>query len=351
MSTDTYTPQVLVELRGRALGSSIYRDAWLAARRTVITATEAKVFLTGSVGDKHTIIREKVSGESSFKGNKYTENGNRREPHIIDWLSTTDGWEDCGILYHSADNARHAATPDAIRITFDEAIELAEIKTSKNDVSPGSEHFDRAGYYLQMQWQMWCTGASRVLYVWEQHNDDWSRWPEIGPEPLGEPLTQWIERDENVIRKLRRAADTWLVKLDEALASAPVIDPVLDALAVDVLEARALEASAKAAKDAAWKQLQGLLSERGELSQRSSSAQVTWTPAGESMVPASVVDEEAARAAHGHVWAKVFGARQKAEAAEREWAELLVSFTTVTEEAVRTSAKLTVTAVKKGADA
>lgn len=349
MTAPAIVSPILTALNTRVLASSEDRDAWLAARRPVITATEAKVFLTGSTGEKHQIIREKVTGESSFKGNQYTENGNRREPHIIAWLERF-GFAGCGLLIHADGVQRHAATPDAWRLTFDEEIELAEIKTSKNDVAPWTEHFDRAGYYLQMQWQMYCLGAARVLYVWEQHDDDWSRWPEVGPTPLGDPLTEWIDRDDEVIRKLIVQANRWLVKLDEALVAAPEVDPILDALAVDVLVGRREEAAGKAKKDDAWKRLLSALAGRGELSQRSGSAQVTWTPPATSSVPRAVVDEEAARAAHMNVWAKVHAARGKAAAAEAEWADVLTRFTTTSDESVTTSAKLTVTSVRKGGD-
>lgn len=350
MSAPTYTPQVLLDLNGRALASSEHRDAWLEARRTVVTATEAKVFLSGKTGEKHQIIREKVSGESSFTGNRYTENGNRREPHIIEWLGRL-GFVGCGVLFHAPGHPRHAATPDALRVTFDEEVELAEIKTSKNDVAPWTEHFERAGYYLQMQWQMWCTGAARVLYVWEQHNDDWSGWPQRSPEPLGEPLTEWIDRDDATIGKLRQAADRWLVRLDDQLALAkvgvaPEVDFVLDALAVDVLAGRREEAAGKAKKDESWKRLLGALAERGELSQRSSSAQVTWTPPTITEVPRVVVDEDSARAECAAIWdAKV--------AADKAWAEVLAypKFAREEIETVTTAGKLTVTAVKTKGEA
>lgn len=222
------------DLEARSLGSDSDREAWLEARRSVVTATEAKRLLMGGPKERQDaaaeMLREKVTGEQSFTGNHFTQWGKLREPVILDELAGR-GVVECGLLVHAEGNARHAATPDGIVIGFDGDVEaLVEIKTSKNDVSPGSgKTFD--GYLLQMQWQMHCTGAERVLYVWERHDNDWGTTDmdaltlANGPKP--EPLrTAWVERDQAVIDQLVAKADAFLAELDKALEAGEVTEAV-----------------------------------------------------------------------------------------------------------------------------
>lgn len=317
-------------LEVRALASSEDRETWLAARRNVITATEAKVLVTGAAGEKAKILEEKVSGESSFAGNRYTENGNRREPVILDWLAAS-GWIGCGILYAAEQNPRHAATPDAIRLDFDGDAELAEIKTSKHDVAPGTDAYERAGYFFQMQWQMYCVGARRVLYVWEQHNDDWSGWPEVGPVPLGEPRTEWVERDEKVIAKMIVAANRALVKLDalvEAKDLAPVIDEDVDTLAVNYLRGLASEKEGAELKTSSFKELMALVETDEDFVQESPLARVSFSAATTEDRPVVEIDVEAAKAAAPALYEGLSHALDDAEqarlAVDREQAAVVV---------------------------
>ncbi|WP_067198859.1 YqaJ viral recombinase family protein [Microbacterium sp. XT11] len=380
MSAQTYVPQVLADLESRSLGSSADRERWLEARRGVVTATEAKVFLAGTAREKNKIIEEKVSGVQSFHGNQYTEWGNLREPHIIAQLAGS-GYSECGVLYHAQENSRHAATPDAILVTWDDDIHLAEIKTSKHDLTPGpidedgylldvdqDSYFARSGYLSQMAWQFYCCGATEIEFVWEQHNDDWSGWDEhdrktwrmeTGPKPF--PIQRVrIRRSfvEPLIAKLIKAADRWLVKLDEALAQAQQtpekpFSPVLDALAVDVIRGRQIEAEGKAKKDPAWKALLAQLDEIGEdYQQESSSARITYTAPYEEEVEVVEQDIEAARAAAPEVWERLQRSTEESKAAAIAWAEVLKEHTTTRTETqiVKPRSPLTVTAVKKGSE-
>lgn len=226
------------DLEARSLGSDADREAWLLARRSVVTATEAKRLLLGGPKERQDaqaeMLHEKVTGEQSFTGNHFTQWGKLREPVILDELAGR-GVVECGLLVHAVENPRHAATPDGVVIGFDGDVEaLVEIKTSKNDVSPGSgKTFD--GYNLQMQWQMHCTGATRVLYVWERHDNVWGTQDmdaltlENGPTP--NPLrTAWVERDQSVIDQMVERADAFLVRLDEALAAGEVVEDAQEEL-------------------------------------------------------------------------------------------------------------------------
>lgn len=232
---------VIEEALARSLGTDADRPAWLAARRGVCTATEAKT--VGGAGSKAArrreiarLVDEKVSGEEAFRGNHFTEWGKMREPVILATLRLQMGFEVAGHLIAAAENPRHAATPDAWRVEeWSGALEIAEIKTSKNDIAPGSGSTFQ-GYLRQMWWQMYCTGATRCLYVWEPHDGDWSGWDlsdsstwrvSTGPKPL--PLgTHWVERDaaaEAGIAEMIVAADEMLAALDAKTAEIEAADP------------------------------------------------------------------------------------------------------------------------------
>ena len=53
-------------------------------------------------------------------------------------------------------------------------------------------------YLRQVWWQQYVLGADRTLVVWEEHRDF---------IPVGDPKTQWVDRDENEIAQLIWLAD------------------------------------------------------------------------------------------------------------------------------------------------
>lgn len=356
-TTPTEKLSPLEKLKLRTLAHSDDRPAWLQARRPVVTATESKVFLTGTPGAKRKIIADKVSGASQGGVNKYAQWGNKREPAIVEWLGKRFGFTPSGYLYHAEENERHAATPDAESVDFDGNIELGEVKTSRHDMEPGSEEFEKAGYMLQMQWQMYCTGAKRVLFVWEQHDNDWSEWPNAGPKPLHpEPKSQWIERDEAIIKQLVTAANRWLKKLDEALAEAGAapdeaalaeqekLDAIIAPLAETVLSERVLEAQHKAAKEVAWKSIQSTLASTPSYTPTNDVFQLSWTAPAEEEV--TVPDVAAAQAAQPELWEQLEAKRAELVALEENWARVQAEHTKT--DTRTTKASLALTAPKKG---
>ncbi|MFC4223544.1 YqaJ viral recombinase family protein [Lysinibacter cavernae] len=317
MTAVTYQPQALVDLQGRVLGNDSDRAAWLEARRSVITATEAKTLYKGSNADKAKIVREKVTGESSFFGNRYTEWGTYREPFIAAQLAG-HGLELCGDLIHAELNSRHAATPDLIGVDFDEQIVLGEIKTANDVMAVGSPKFEQRGYLWQMLWQMYCFGATRVLFAWEQHDNDWSRWDarpmddqsrwdEFGPKVLC-LNTEWVvltPQLEVELTKMIAAADRALARLDKQLAETsadeePVFSPeqLADLVRHGTEKARQLvaETTAKKAKEAAQKAAEAMFTNVTEVySEVHEGIKFTWSPPGPTEV--TQTDLEAARAA------------------------------------------------------
>lgn len=352
MSVSTFVPPAVADLMSRAGASDQDRTAWLAERRGGVTATEIRDLAIGKKRQGELVDLKLGLKEDTFSGNAYTEWGKLREPFLAA-VAERRGIAAESRVFHAATDSRWLASPDGVGADFDGVLLVGEYKTSGHDLTPGSPSFERTGYFEQMQWAMHVTGARRCLFIWEERLGS----PESGFE-AGRQFEHWIDYHEPTAKHLVTVARRFLTALDKKRAqvdagnvTAPVIDPVLDVLALDVLAGRAEEAAGKRKKETAWKTLQEKLAGREELSQRSSSAQVTWVPAGTTTAPRHTIDGAAAQAAHPKQWAALIAAREQLAAAEAAWADRLDEFTTTTEETVPTKPVLTVTAVKTKGEA
>lgn len=174
------------------------RDAWLTARNTGITASNAGQLATENSIDS--ILKSKFY--TDFVGNPATEWGIEREPFLLEWAKFNQN----KYLFRADDNPRFMATPDGIKMSEgNDEIILCQVKTSSKPLTKIPPN-----YYRQMQWEMYVMGANKNLLVWEQHEN-------FVPVSL-EPVTLWIDRDEETINKLKKLAEALLVRLDEANA-------------------------------------------------------------------------------------------------------------------------------------
>jgi hypothetical protein len=199
---------------------SVDEAGWLEARRRGVTATEIAKLAQGQPAARATILAEKLTGERSFFGNKYTDHGLEREPHISARLQAQHGFTPSDVLFHAQNDFRHLATPDGILVDGSGLVTIAEIKTGKHDLDPIGPAFAKTTYMDQMQWQMYVMGdtCTRCLFAWEQHDDEWVRGLDgvERPRPLG--LEQaWVYRDDERIAELVRVADEFLADLDWAV--------------------------------------------------------------------------------------------------------------------------------------
>jgi len=196
-------------------------QAWLEARRAGITATEISKIAQGQPAQRANILAEKISGERSFLGNKYTDFGLEREPFISEQLRETHGFTPSDVLFHAEGNERHLATPDGVLVEDDGTILLLEIKTGKNDLHPAGKEFAKTTYMDQMQWQMHVMGENckQTYFVWEQHDNIWVLREDGRERPTPMPLKgEWIDRDQARIDYLVTLADEFLADIDWARA-------------------------------------------------------------------------------------------------------------------------------------
>jgi hypothetical protein len=245
------------------------KDEWLTQRRGGVTATEVRELARGGGAAKREIILEKlVGGGKDLSGNRYVNHGNKREPIIAAYLEANFDIAPEDRVW-SGENVRHLASPDGVSSDFAFDRITSEIKTSKHDLTPGdvvdrvfigkpSGHFASTGYYDQIQWQMHVMGGERVLFAWEQHDDNWP-----DPAPIHDrPQWCWILRDQRRIDALVDVADKFLAEISTATVDslAPVGEIDVDPLTVDLvhqlLAHRDAETIAKRLKENVWKQLQ-----------------------------------------------------------------------------------------------
>lgn len=316
---------LLNDLLARAGASDEDREIWLTERKSGVTATEVREL--HKRGDSYAVELEKLKRglvEDSFHGNKYTDWGNQREPVIAAKVKVLYGIEPEHRVFHAVEDSRYLASPDGVGVVDDELV-LAEIKTAGKHKFPdpvGQRLFDESGYYDQMQWQLFVTGAARCLYVLEEA--DWGEGNELAVPVVWDTedpdiLTAWVVRDEKRIAELKKAADNFLARLEGDYAP-PVIPDEVAQLAVQYREGLDAEAAGKKRKEAARKEAEQALAGVGAAKWSIHGLSVTWSPGGESIV--EVPDEEAAKAADPKLWASVERARKALEKKEAAWVEL-----------------------------
>ena len=193
----------------QVLASSEDREAWLAARRGGVTATDIARLASGGAKEWQK-VREEKDGIDDFAGNMFTQWGNDRENIIGEKFNTMMGG---GFVansnVHSVNEGRYMATPDMIGVGNNA---LCQIKTALhtqewNGVPPKK-------YYDQCQWEMLVMGADVNYLVVE-----WSR-RETNPStgvtqmavafPDQDPEVITIARSDKRIRELMEVADLFL---------------------------------------------------------------------------------------------------------------------------------------------
>lgn len=355
---------VLAELAPRQVAhDKIDHEGWLRARLFGVTATLAKVCLVGTNAEKAAELKKKLEGDP-FTGTKNTDFGSAREAYLLDQAGATP----YGYLVHAPGNKRHLATPDGLRKTWG-GFAVVESKTSKYDIRMGSPKFDAYGYLWQILWQMYCTASDEFYYVWEQHDDDWSRWND---RPRDRP-DEWhlygpgrvdggVEHGtlaglEDMLKKQIAAADRFLVRLDKAVAELRATRAAEIETAAEPTEEEAADQAERTREDSlqlANIETQGRLYRNGldaEKVAKESAADARaqllkvmkarygeepgehffaasreegaptlragYTPAGTSTK--AVPDEDAAKAAAPELWAQVEEERTKLRALEDQW--------------------------------
>lgn len=178
--------------------SSEHETAWLEARRTGLTATDAHqlVKLNGQFSAQRVGLMEAKLGNEGgqFAITEAMQYGIDREAAIAKLVHQEFGIEHNTYLCRGV-NSRHLATPDGIGDGV-----ICEIKTSNRPLSSLVGH-----YRDQLQWQLHVTASPAVLFAVENRESREIEW-------------EWVPRDEARVAMLVLHADLFLEELDRNLA-------------------------------------------------------------------------------------------------------------------------------------
>jgi hypothetical protein len=184
----------------RFIETSENYEAWLAARRPAVTATEvAKASTPAGFADAVSARREMAT----VVANEVMRFGSDHEDWIARALKADHWLMPNRWLIAAADNPLHMATPDCLSLDH---TTIGEIKTSGKQITrPPLAHV------RQVQWQLRCTGADRCVYAFMLRVEVNGV---LAPAWL-EPQTWVIERDPKMIADLTATADRLLATDNE----------------------------------------------------------------------------------------------------------------------------------------
>ncbi|GAB3041973.1 YqaJ viral recombinase family protein [Sediminivirga luteola] len=174
------------------IASSEDREAWLEARRGLVTATDVARLASGGPKTWAAVAAEK-NGARGFGGNRYTQWGSEREAVIARQLHTYGLDPNTWVL--QKDGTRYAATPDLVGMGIIGEIKTAVWKGEKWSQAP-------KGYYDQIQWALMVTDSEEAILAVEYHED-------FRPKFFDAHLIN-IVRDEERIGQLVETADRFL---------------------------------------------------------------------------------------------------------------------------------------------
>ena len=149
--------------------NSSSREEWLEQRKGYLTATDIASIRTGSEKSFRELWEKKHKGET-FRGNRFTEWGNEREPHIGAHVQSVLGKSELlpNDQLYVKDGTKHAATPDMVSKdgSFSCQIKTVGLSRDWDDIA----HLPQ-DYRAQVEWEMYVLGIEECLFVWEQRLD------------------------------------------------------------------------------------------------------------------------------------------------------------------------------------
>lgn len=149
--------------------NSSSREEWLEQRKGYLTATDIASIRTGSEKAFRELWEKKHKGDS-FRGNRFTEWGNEREPHIGAHVQSVLGKSELlpNDQLYVKDSTRHAATPDMVSEDGSFSCQIKTVGLSRDWDDIAHLPLD---YRAQVEWEMYVLGIEECLFVWEQRLD------------------------------------------------------------------------------------------------------------------------------------------------------------------------------------
>ena len=163
------------------------RDAWLAARRGAVTATEVAKAATPA-GFQEAL--EERRNPTEVTDNAFMKFGRDNENWLALELKREFGLIPNTWLIAAKNDRRHMATPDLLALDHGT---IGEIKTGGKEITkPPIAHV------RQMMWQMYCTGTTLCVYGFMLRGENAAGFHPAWPEPK----TWIVKRDDEMIMEL-----------------------------------------------------------------------------------------------------------------------------------------------------
>ena len=185
-------------------------EAWFEFRRQHLTSTELAGIHLSKTARAWQELREQKETGKRWGGNDYTVWGTAREPVLAPLVVEVDS----RLVYNAEpqtiivnrNNDMVCGTPD---LFSEDGEVIGEIKTAKHQFTGGKFHDwcpDR--YYLQVQANMWHTGAEACVLLVEYYQEQDGEFSPVEYE------YQIIHYDPKTVKEMETTADEWFDWLD-----------------------------------------------------------------------------------------------------------------------------------------
>lgn len=220
-------------------------EEWHEFRRQHLTSTELRDLHLSRTARTWQELREQKETGKRWGGNQYTEWGTAREPILAPLVVEVDSRlvynADPQTIIINPDDDRLCGTPD---LFSEDGEVIGEIKTAKRQFTGGRFHdWCPDGYYLQVQANMWHTGAEACVLLVEYYQEQGGEFSPVEYE------YRVIDYDPAVVKEMQSTAAEWFAWLDGTTPDwMGEVTSLEDADEVEDLVAQLADAKEKAAK-------------------------------------------------------------------------------------------------------
>ena len=185
-------------------------EEWHEFRRQHLTSTELRDLHLSRTARKWQELREQKETGKRWGGNQFTEWGTAREPILAPLVTDVDsrlGYNaDPQTIIINPDDDRLCGTPD---LFSEDGEVIGEIKTAKRQFTGGRFHdWCPDGYYLQVQANMWHTGAEACVLLVEYYQEQGGEFSPVEYE------YRVIDYDPAVVKEMQSTAAEWFAWLE-----------------------------------------------------------------------------------------------------------------------------------------
>ena len=185
-------------------------EEWHEYRRQHLTSTELRDLHLSRTARQWQELREQKESGKRWGGNDYTVWGTGREPILAPLVTDVDSRLDYNAdpqtIIINPDDDRLCGTPD---LFSEDGEVIGEIKTAKHQFTGGYWHdWCPDGYYLQVQANMWHSGAEACVLLVEYYKEQDSKFRPVEYE------YQVIHYDPAVVEDMQATANEWFAWLE-----------------------------------------------------------------------------------------------------------------------------------------